>query len=203
MGIGSVYEQAPLDELDEQLARTFWPSPSINTKTDLRPEHTRFVYHLQESTAQSSSDSEDNDEDEESDTSASRSGSRRGSRRSGRRSVRSGKTRMSLLTGEVFDVPDVPRLEERANGYFDLGCGHEPWAAAVDASVRGARRHFFHGASRWDADLQEVVLLERQRSGLDATTLDIAALMAHSAEDDWHRDSSEPADEMEVDSDDA
>ena len=104
----------------------------------------------------SESDSESDEEDDEPDAFAPRAGSHPAR-------VRGGKTRMSLLTGEYFDVP---RLEEGGNGYYDLGCGHEPWASdASDAGGQGMRRHFFQGAAHWDSVLQQVIL-ERKRSGM-------------------------------------
>nr|VWO98642.1 H15 domain-containing protein [Ganoderma boninense] len=154
LGIGNVHEQAPLDELDEQLA------------------------------PQSESES-----DSESDSSYSRTRSR---------NTRSGKKRMSLLTGEIYDVP---RLEERENGYFDLGCGHEPWAN--DTPSRGVRRHFFQGTARWDPASHQIVM-ERERAGVCDPRVDIGAVMLNGGrgEDDTASDP-DLGDEMEVDSEDA
>ncbi|RPD65961.1 histone deacetylase RPD3 [Lentinus tigrinus ALCF2SS1-7] len=166
LGVGSVYEQAPLDDLDERLT-----------------QHARFVYNLQESMAEPESQSES--EDEESDASATRPRSR------SRRNIRSGKQRMSLLTGEYFDVP---RLEECENGYYDLGCGHEPWTNG--GVVRGTRRHFFHGAARWDSALQQVIL-ERERAGVQNGIFDLSKAMAAGPRDEEPFEP--PEDEMDVD----
>ncbi|TBU32316.1 histone deacetylase RPD3 [Dichomitus squalens] len=163
LGIGSAHEQAPLDELDEQLA-----------------QHTRFVYNMQESMARSESES-----DSESDTARPRTRSR---------DIRSGKKRMSLLTGEIYDVP---RLEERENGYYDLGCGHEPWAN--DAPARGVRRHFFQGGARWDPASHQIVM-ERERAGLSNGQVNVGRLMANGGREE--EAASDPGDEMDVDSED-
>ena len=191
LGIASVYEQTPLDDLDEQLARELGPhhfvAGSLSHLPSTYAEHTRFVYHLQETLAPQS-DSESDEEDDEPDAFAPRA-------RSHPARVRGGKTRMSLLTGELFDVP---RLEERDNGYYDLGCGHEPWAG--DTPARGARRHFFRGASRWDAALQQV-LLERERAGVVSGAADIGALMMDGGREDGQT-SPEAGEEMDVDPED-
>ncbi|KAH9946262.1 histone deacetylase RPD3 [Epithele typhae] len=169
LGIGSVYEQAPLDDLDEQLA-----------------QHTRFVYHLQETARQSSSSSSSDadDSDADSDTSASRT-----------RRARSGKTRMSLLTGQFFDVP---RLEERGHGYYDLGCGHEPWAASDVA--RGTRRHFFRGAAKWEAVAQRI-LAERAQAGVGAMVVDVGRAMMLGGRDE-EQAFSEQGEDVDMDSED-
>ena len=135
---------------------------------------------MQESLAQSDSES-----DSESDSAQSRRISR---------DIRSGKKRMSLLTGEVYDVP---RLEEHENGYYDLGCGHEPWAS--DTPPRGVRRHFFQGGARWDPASHQIVM-ERGRAGLSNGTLDIGKLMVNGGRDE--ETASDPGDEMDVDSED-
>ncbi|OSD02902.1 histone deacetylase RPD3 [Trametes coccinea BRFM310] len=164
LGVGDAYEQGPVDELDEHLA-----------------QHAKFVYNLQERAAESDSDS-----DYDSDTSLAQTRTRGGSR-----SVRSGKQRMSLLTGEYYDVP---RLEENGNGYYDLGCGHEPWAQN-DLPGLGVRRRFFHSGSRWDSALEKVAL-ERERAGVRNGRVDVGALMAvGGAEQDRMTD----PEEMDVD----
>ncbi|KAI0361912.1 histone deacetylase RPD3 [Trametes cingulata] len=165
LGVGDAYEQGPIDELDETLA-----------------QHAKFVYNLQEKAAQSDSDSE-----YDSDTSLARTRSRGHSR-----NVRGGKKRMSLLTGEYYDVP---RLEEGGNGYYDLGCGHEPWALN-DLPALGTKRRFFQSASRWDPALERV-LAERERAGARNGRVDVGALMVNGgAEQDR---STDVGDEMEVD----
>ncbi|KAI0747951.1 histone deacetylase RPD3 [Daedaleopsis nitida] len=172
LGIGRAYEQAPLDDLDRELA-----------------QHTRFVYNLQESQAGPGSPSSS---DDESDSSAVRTRSR--SRRAGSRVTRNGKKRMSLLTGGYYDES---RLEERENGYYDLGCGDEPWAAA--SSDRGVRRHFFGGAARWDTVLRQIVL-ERERSGAPDVSVDVGKLMAVGGRAEGEPSSSDAVeDEMDVD----
>ncbi|KAI0670551.1 histone deacetylase RPD3 [Trametes maxima] len=164
LGIGDAYEQGPLDELDDTLA-----------------QHAKFVYNLQEQTAPSDSESE-----YDSDTSLARMHARSGSQR-----PRSGKKRMSLLTGECFDVP---RLEEGGNGYYDLGCGHEPWSPS-DLPALGTRRHFFQGGARWESALDRVTV-ERERAGMRNGRIDLGLLMAAAAEQER---SSELGDEMDVD----
>ena len=188
LGVGSVYEQAPLDDLDERLARKSRHRPYETTSTNsTTPEHARFVYNMQETMAQPESGS-DSEEEEESDA----SGSRTRTRSRSRRNIRSGKKRMSLLTGETFDVP---RLEEHENGYYDLGCGHEPWANG-DAVGRGTRRHFFRGGARWDPALQQVVL-ERERAGAPNGTLNVSKAMAAGRPEEEPYEP--PEDEMDVD----
>ncbi|RDX48309.1 histone deacetylase RPD3 [Lentinus brumalis] len=174
LGVGSAYEQDPLDdtdELDKELA-----------------QHARFVYNLQESMAQPESESESEGEESEAPTTRTRSRSRRAQSHN----VRSGKKRMSLLTGEYYDDP---RLEERENGYYDLGCGHEPWANS-DSVTRGTRRHFFGGAARWDSALQQVIL-ERERAGVQNGTFDLSQAMAAGRQDEELFEP--PEDEMDVD----
>ncbi len=146
------------------------------------PEHTRFVYNLQDTLAQSESESES---DSESDSSYSRTRSR---------NTRSGKKRMSLLTGEVYDVP---RLEERENGYFDLGCGHEPWAN--DTPALGVRRHFFQGAARWDPASHQIIV-ERERAGVCDPKFDIGRVMLNGGMEEETVSDLDPGDEMDVDS---
>ncbi|OCH90011.1 histone deacetylase [Obba rivulosa] len=99
------------DDLDESLA-----------------QHMRFVNSLQTEA------SDESDEDAMSEVSDA---SRRGRSVTSRRHVRSGKARMSLLTGQYFDVP---RLEEGGCGYYDYGCGH----GHGHPPENGARRRFFH-----------------------------------------------------------
>ena len=140
------------------------------------------------------SDDDDYDDDNESDGAESEGSAGRGRSRgsSARRSVRNGRKRMSLLTGETFDVP---RLEERDNGYYDLGCGHEPWAN--DLPPRGVRRRFFQGPCHWDDKLHQVVL-ERQRAGADDGAANIGDVMSNGGREEG-QDSSES---MDVDSED-
>lgn len=187
LGIGDAYEQGPLDDLDEQLAREYhrtsfmqYPHP-----THLLPsaEHAKFVYNLQERAAHSDSDS-----DYDSDTSLARARTRGGS---GPRSIRSGKKRMSLLTGEYYDVP---RLGEGGNGHYDLGCGHEPWAAA-DLPSLGAKRRFFKSPERGDSRLERI-MAERERAGVRNGRTNLSALMAAGGQDH----ASDPEElEMDVD----
>ncbi|KAI8998802.1 histone deacetylase RPD3 [Trametes punicea] len=164
LGVGDAYEQGPTDELDERLA-----------------QHARFVYNLQERAAQSDSES-----DYDSDASLARTRTRGSSR-----NIRSGKTRMSLLTGEYFDVP---RLEEGGNGYYDLGCGHEPWAQN-DLPALGMKRRFFQSAARWESALDKVPL-ERERSGLRNGRMDVGTLMIQGGVD---QDQTVDSEEVDMD----
>ncbi|KAI0781111.1 histone deacetylase RPD3 [Trametes elegans] len=170
LGIGDAYEQGPIDELDETLA-----------------QHAKFVYNLQETVAHSDSESE-----YDSDTSLARATTRASAARAPRR----GKKRMSLLTGEYFDVP---RLEEGGDGYYDLGCGHEPWAPH-DLPGPGARRHFFQSAARWESALEKA-LAERERAGYRPGRTDVGALMVNGGgiSANGSSDYDQASEEMDVD----
>ncbi|KAI0637141.1 histone deacetylase RPD3 [Trametes polyzona] len=165
LGIGDAYEQGPLDELDETLA-----------------QHAKFVYNLQENAAQSESESDPEPEPEyDSDASLARAASR---------APRRGKKRMSLLTGECFDVP---RLEEGGHGYYDLGCGHAP----ADTPAPGARRRFFQGPpARWESAIDRA-LAERERAGYRNGRVDVGTVMMNGG---MERDrSTDYGEEMDVD----
>ncbi|OBZ79650.1 Histone deacetylase RPD3 [Grifola frondosa] len=129
LGIGQVEED--VDERDKELAQT-----------------ARFVYGLQEAAAASN----ESDRDDEYFSDESSSSRRPGRSRSSRR-IRGGKKRMSLLTGQMFDVP---RLEESAHGYYD-GCGHEP----CGPQKAGAKRRFFQSVARWDEQLEKTLAEKR------------------------------------------
>ncbi|KAI0831124.1 histone deacetylase RPD3 [Trametes gibbosa] len=166
LGIGDAYEQGPLDDLDRSLAR-----------------HAKFVYNLQEKAAQSDSDSE-------SDSDTSLAHTRSGARAS-TSARRRGKTRMSLLTGECLDVP---RLEEGGHGYYDLGCGHEPWVG--DLPEPGMKRLFFQSAAHWESAL-DCALAERERAGLRNGRADVGALMTNGGS--VERASDRGTEDMDVD----
>ncbi len=137
--------------------------------------------------APSDADSED---EAESDVSATRT------RAADSRNIhRGGKKRMSLLTGECYDVP---RLEERENGYFDLGCGNEPWANDEAIGRSSTRRHFFPGAARWGSLLQQVVL-ERERAGVQNGIVGLIKLMTENTRRSEVAPSDPMEEEMEVD----
>ncbi|EIW60308.1 histone deacetylase RPD3 [Trametes versicolor FP-101664 SS1] len=164
LGVGDAYEQGPLDDLDEKLAR-----------------HTRFVYNLQDRAAQPDSDSE-----YDSDTSLARTRARSNP-------ARRGKKRMSLLTGECFDVPRPP-----PEGY-DLGCGHEPWAAG-DMPAQGMKRKFFSSAARWE-DALDRHLAERDRAGMRNGRVNVGGLMTNGGGAERAR-TAELGEEMDVDAED-
>lgn len=112
----------------------------------LRPEHTRFVYGLQEGSTSDESDGELSD--------GSSSGR---SKRISRLRPKVGKTRMSLLTGKYFEVQ---RLEENSHGYFDYGCGHVGSNCPTSLPGNGKRRRFFQSIAQWDEKFKKMVFAE-------------------------------------------
>lgn len=92
----------------------------------------------------------------------------------------------------------MPRLEERENGYFDLGCGHEPWAN--DTPTRGIRRHFFQGAARWDPASHQI--MESERAGVFRPKIDVASAMLNGGREEEIVSEPDPGDEMDVDKED-
>lgn len=122
------------------------------------PEHTRFVYGLQEATA-----SDDSDDAAFSDDSSF------SSRRTARRHVRSGKKRMSVVTNQYLDIPRVD------DSYHELVCSGDP--VGVKAS---SKRRFFQSRARWDTRLERV-LAEREPYGYGTPTLPVENYLARGA----------------------
>ena len=190
LGIGSVYEQAPLDELDEQLARTSYNSRlqfgSSRYSHCSSPEHTRFVYNLQEPPSSEESDDPDSDSDDSSSSKRVNRSSRR---------ARAGKQRMSIVTNQVLH--HVPRLGENGHGDYGPGCG---WPAEAPGASRSstAKRRFFQSAAQWDDRLQQVYVVE---AGL--TRVSVAEMMELGGGRGGEQDVSDAEEEMEVDEEDA
>ncbi|KAF9542749.1 histone deacetylase RPD3 [Agrocybe pediades] len=125
LGFSKDDETAPRDELDEELAK-----------------HVRYVYNLQEpdSTTDESSSSESSESEDDASSSISwrmqnRVNGRRASRSpmpatSNRSRTSSKKQRMSLLTGQYFDIPEEPE-------YAHYTCGIDP------ARASSQKRRFF------------------------------------------------------------
>lgn len=146
-------------------------------------EHTRFVYGLQDASASDESDELDSYSD---DSSSSR-------RRTSHRKIRNGRTRMSIITGQYFDIP---RLDEGGHGYYDHGNGGEPpWGSAPKSSA--SKRKFFQSAARWDSRLDKVLV---DGDGINLPGLDVASLMISGGRS-FHEDIGAvgDADEMEID----
>ncbi|GBE80179.1 histone deacetylase RPD3 [Sparassis latifolia] len=144
-----------VDDLDERLA-----------------QHTRFVYGLQDVLA-----SDDSEQESLSDESSS---SRRVRSRS-RRHMRSDRKRMSIVTGQYFDVP---RVEEGGYGYYDMGCGHEVKPGILKGP--NFKRRFFQSIAEWDPQLQKIQKIPRP-------AVNLADLMTMGGQDE------EDEEEMEVD----
>ena len=99
-------------------------------------EHARYVYDRQGTdTPSATSDEESWDSDES--TSRRLSGSRQVPNPSSR-------TRMSLLTGQYFDIP----LHEHGYRHYEVG--------AVPG--KAAKRRFFQSSACWDESVEQVVL---------------------------------------------
>ncbi|KAL0573097.1 hypothetical protein V5O48_008868 [Marasmius crinis-equi] len=124
------------DELDERLA-----------------QHARYVYHLQESSDTASSSSEEEDEESVYDSDDSQnsrmSGSRRGLRSGSQRLPprNTGRKRMSLLTGQYYDIP----IHEDGYEHYD----------SIGALGKNARRRFFQSQATWDETIEKVLLGRR------------------------------------------
>jgi histone deacetylase 1/2 len=129
------------DELDEKLARKL----PTNTADGANPssEHARYVYLMQE--ADTREPDSDESEDIESlrydsaDSTASRS-------RQGRSQRSRQKKRMSIMSNEWYDVPQMNHF-----GYYDRGNGE------TVGSNKSGRLRFFDSKLRWDVDARKVV----------------------------------------------
>lgn len=60
---------------------------------------------------------------------------------------------MSLLTGQIFDIP---RMEEGGHGYYEFGNGGESSSWGPGAKSATSRRNFFQSAARWDSRLDRM-----------------------------------------------
>jgi len=123
LGFGNDDEEGR-DELDSRLA-----------------QHARYVYDLQESDSTSETSDDDNSWDSDESTTSRRP---RDSRPRKHPRAAPSRTRMSLLTGQYFDVP----VHEHGYGHFELG--------AVPGKT--AKRRFFQSAARWDENVESVIL---------------------------------------------
>ncbi len=126
------------DELDEQLARTMHTLlPFLRNPDICLTEHSRYLYQLQEpdTTTDESGGSDSWDSDESS--ASARAGWQRRAQSSSRTRAGGapGKRRMSLLTGQYFDVP------AHEHGYEHYECGAAP--------MKSVKRRFFASAA-WD-----------------------------------------------------
>lgn len=138
---------------------------------------------MQEASASDDSDELDSYSD---DSSSSR-------RRTSRRRIRNGRTRMSLLTGQYFDVP---RLEEGGHGYYDYGNGGEPvWGSVAKSSA--SKRRFFQSAARWDSRLDKLLT---DSDGLHFSKLNVNSAMSSGGRS--HHDDIGDDDEMDIDDED-
>ncbi|KAG5653375.1 hypothetical protein H0H81_000876 [Sphagnurus paluster] len=139
------------DELDTRLARACHLFSSTPTHTP-SAEHARYVYDLQESDSPSETSDDDSwDSDESVSTSSRRP---RGYPKPGP----SRAPRMSLLTGQYFDVP----IHEHGYSHFETGA----------APGKTAKRRFFQSAARWDENMESVILGRHA-----ASTLPLGELM--------------------------
>ncbi|KAF5387974.1 hypothetical protein D9615_000857 [Tricholomella constricta] len=121
-------EEEGRDELDLQLA-----------------QRARYVYDLQESDSPSETSDDDNSWDSDESLSSRRYDTRRYPKTSPSRGAR-----MSLLTGQYFDVPS----HEHGYGHFEHG--------AVPGKT--AKRRFFQSAARWDENIESVILAKHVAS---------------------------------------
>ncbi|KAF5333220.1 hypothetical protein D9611_002826 [Ephemerocybe angulata] len=117
----------PRDELDARLA-----------------QHARYIYSLQESAEAPSSESEESESESEDDNWDQRVGSNR--RRVNRSST---KKRMSLLTGQYFDVSAENGFYSHCNGLNGYGLGAPP--------QKHARRRFFQAGPNWEEEVESVI----------------------------------------------
>ncbi|KAF8885808.1 histone deacetylase RPD3 [Infundibulicybe gibba] len=142
LGFGKDEEEGR-DSLDERLA-----------------QHARYVYNLQESDTPSEFSEEESWDSDESTSSRRRRNPRT------RRAL--AKKRMSLLTGQYFDVP----VHEQGFGHFDYGA----------PPGKAAKRKFFQSGARWD-EAFERVLVERKGASPVPHSLGLAGLMDRGGRD--------------------
>ncbi|PFH47132.1 hypothetical protein AMATHDRAFT_68389 [Amanita thiersii Skay4041] len=118
--LGFKDEEHKRDNLDERLA-----------------QHVRYVYDLQESDTTSEDSDDDSWDSDDSEVSIRR---RRSARHITKQPTRK---RMSLLTGQYFDVPSY-------EGFSHYECGAPP--------SKAARRRFFQSSAQWDGNYGRVML---------------------------------------------
>ena len=114
-------------------------------------EHTRLVYNLQESETSEVSDLDSSKEDSDNSTATRRR----------RQYIKASKKRMSLLTGQYFDVPS----QEERYGHYEHG-----------APSKSSRRRFFASLARWDPRAEKVFVGERGRGGPKDVEEDVVAV---------------------------
>ncbi|KAG5352031.1 hypothetical protein C0989_004126 [Termitomyces sp. Mn162] len=105
-------------------------------------QHMRYTYDMQESDSPSETSDDDNSWDSDESLSSRRHASR--ARRFPKSSAASSRTRMSLLTGQYFDVP----VHEAGYSHFEHG--------AVPGKT--AKRRFFQSSARWDETIEDVII---------------------------------------------
>ncbi|TEB32285.1 histone deacetylase RPD3 [Coprinellus micaceus] len=115
------------DELDSRLA-----------------QHARYIYTLQEHTAEAPSSEDSADESSGSEADDAWHQRRASSRRRVNRPTT--KKRMSLLTGEYFEVDAENGFYSHCNGLPDYGLGAPP--------QKHAKRRFFQGNANWEEDVE-------------------------------------------------
>ena len=168
LGFGSLHETEPMDELDEQLARMYQIlCHGLDYLTLVLAEHTRFVYDLQEATAEVDSD----EDDAESLSDDSSTGRRHRTSRHAR--GRGTRKRMSILTNRYYDVPRPDEHGEEA--LPDLCAGTH-----ADGARRGGRRRFFQSAARWDPVAEKVLV---EWDAVRSPRVGVAAAMASPGRD--------------------
>ncbi|KAG6917573.1 hypothetical protein DXG01_002042 [Tephrocybe rancida] len=118
-------EDEARDELDSRLA-----------------QHMRYAYDLQES--DSPSETSDDDSWDSDESLSSRRHSSRGAHRFSKSAITQSRTRMSLLTGQYFDVP----VHEQGYNHFEHGA----------LPTKTAKRRFFQSAARWDETIEDVII---------------------------------------------
>ncbi|KAF5388392.1 hypothetical protein D9615_000867 [Tricholomella constricta] len=130
-------------------------------------QHARYVYDLQPesdtpsstsssstTTSEKSWDSNSNSDEDDDENDDVDDGNGANNSRSRTRTRRRQQQRMSILTGQYFDVPPPYELTTTAAaaaaaaGYGDLGLG---------LARRAAKRRFFQSGARWDETVEDVV----------------------------------------------
>lgn len=131
------------DELDDRLARKQLSATRLSDVIDRKHiEHARYIYNLQENADAPSSESEEDSWD--SDDSGASWRKPVGRRVNKQHAAASNKKRMSLLTGQYYDVP----VHENGFGHYE--CGMAP--------VKSTRRRFFQSGARWDEGFERVLV---------------------------------------------
>ncbi|KAF8975988.1 hypothetical protein BDQ17DRAFT_1441288 [Cyathus striatus] len=163
LGFAPVDEQVPRDDLDEKLA-----------------QHARYVYNLQESDTLSSSSPSSSEDEWDSDSSTS-SRRRRVNAASASAFKSTPRKRMSLLTGQYYDVP----VHEAGYEHFDYG--------------KGGRRRFFQSSARWDEDFKQVLVGKMGDSPGLPRGMDLGRLMERGGKTEEDGDGEEWDEGMAVD----